>query len=139
MGNGQENLIPFNELTEEERRELAKKAGEASGVARREKKTLREMVKIFGELKVEGKAARAMEELGIEKNLQTRFMQGVVALFNKANKGDTAAFNAIRDIIGEKPVEKTQIAGALDTSITIGYVESGVKPSETEADVENIE
>lgn len=41
MGNGQENLIPFNELTEDERRELARKAGEASGVARREKKTLR--------------------------------------------------------------------------------------------------
>jgi len=136
MGNGQENLIPFNELTEDERRELAKKAGEASGVARREKKTLREMVKIFGELKVEGKAARAMEELGIEKNLQTRFMQGVVALFNKANKGDTAAFNAIRDIIGEKPVDKTQVSGGLDANIVVGYVESGHKPVASEAEVE---
>jgi Holliday junction resolvasome RuvABC ATP-dependent DNA helicase subunit len=136
MGHGQENLIPFNELTEDERRELAKKAGEASGVARREKKTLREMVKIFGELKVEGKAARAMEELGIEKNLQTRFMQGVVALFNKANKGDTAAFNAIRDIIGEKPVDKTQVSGGLDANIVVGYVESGHKPVASEAEVE---
>lgn len=33
-----ENLIPFNQRTEDERREIAKKAGIASGASRRAKK-----------------------------------------------------------------------------------------------------
>lgn len=132
----EENLIPFQDRTEKERRELAKKAGEASGEARRKKRTLREMVRTFGELQVEGKAARAMEELGIERGMQNRFMQGVVSLFNKANKGDVSAFNAIRDIIGEKPVDETKLTGALDTSIQIGFVETGIEPVNNESEVD---
>jgi hypothetical protein len=128
----EQNLKPCEyQLSQEE----AKKGGIASGKARREKKTLREMVELFGRLKVDGKAARAMEDLGIGKDMQTRFMQGVVSLFNKANKGDVGAFNAIRDIIGEKPVEKTQLQGTLDTNITIGYVESGHQPVTNEEEI----
>lgn len=128
----EQNLKPCEyQLSQEE----AKKGGIASGKARREKKTLREMVELFGRLKVDGKAARAMEDLGIGEDMQTRFMQGVVSLFNKANKGDVGAFNAIRDIIGEKPVEKTQLQGTLDTNITIGYVESGHQPVTNEEEI----
>lgn len=128
----EQNLKPCEyQLSQEE----AKKGGIASGKARREKKTLREMVELFGRLKVDGKAARAMEDLGIGKDMQTRFMQGVVSLFNKANKGDVGAFNAIRDIIGEKPVDKTQLQGTLDTNITIGYVESGHQPVTNEEEI----
>lgn len=132
----EENLIPFQDRTEKERRELAKKAGKASVEARRKKRTLREMVRAFGELQVEGKAAHAMEELGIEREMQNRFMQGVVSLFNKANKGDVSAFNAIRDIIGEKPVDETKLTGALDTSIQIGFVETGIEPVSSESEVD---
>ena len=132
----EENLIPFQDRTEKERRELAKKAGKASVEARRKKRTLREMVRTFGELQVEGKAAHAMEELGIEREMQNRFMQGVVSLFNKANKGDVSAFNAIRDIIGEKPVDETKLTGALDTSIQIGFVETGIEPVSSESEVD---
>jgi hypothetical protein len=128
----EQNLKPCEyQLSQEE----AKKGGIASGKARREKKTLREMVELVGRLKVDGKAARAMEDLGIGEDMQTRFMQGVVSLFNKANKGDVGAFNAIRDIIGEKPVEKTQLQGTLDTNITIGYVESGHQPVTNEEEI----
>ena len=132
----EENLIQFQDRTEKERRELAKKAGKASVEARRKKRTLREMVRTFGELQVEGKAAHAMEELGIEREMQNRFMQGVVSLFNKANKGDVSAFNAIRDIIGEKPVDETKLTGALDTSIQIGFVETGIEPVSSESEVD---
>ena len=63
-------------------------------------------------------------------------MQPVVALFNKANKGDVGAFNAIRDIIGEKPVDKTQLSGGFDTNIQIGFVETGIEPVGSEEDVD---
>ena len=136
MANEQNLKPPFtSEQNREEAAKNGRKGGIASGEAKRKNKTLREMVELFGRLKVDGKAARAMEDLGIGKDMQTRFMQGVVSLFNKANKGDVGAFNAIRDIIGEKPVEKTQLQGTLDTNITIGYVESGHQPVTNEEEI----
>lgn len=116
--------------------EIARKGQQAAMAKKKEKKKLRELVEIFGRLKVDGKAARAMDDLGIDKDLQTRFMQGVVSLFNKANKGDVSAFNAIRDIIGEKPVDETKLTGTLDTNVQIGYVETGVTPVSNENDID---
>ena len=107
MAHNEDNLIPANKRTEEELRKMTRNGGLASVKARREKKKLREMVEIFGSLKVDKKNSRLMEDLGIDEEYHTRFMQGVVSLFSKANKGDVAAFNAIRDIIGEKPVDET--------------------------------
>jgi hypothetical protein len=136
MANEQNLKPPFtSEQNREEAAKNGRKGGIASGEAKRKNKTLREMVELFGRLKVDGKAARAMEDLGIGEDMQTRFMQGVVSLFNKANKGDVGAFNAIRDIIGEKPVDKTQLQGTLDTNITIGYVESGHQPVTNEEEI----
>ena len=43
------NLIPFTDLTEEQRREMAKKAGRASGAARAELARSSELfVRVFG-------------------------------------------------------------------------------------------
>lgn len=128
------------EFTSEQSRTKAahngKKGGKASGEARRAKRTLRELVEIFGNLAVSADAKQKMKEIGIPEELWTRKMQPVVALYNKANKGDVGAFNAIRDITGEKPVEKTQLSGGLDNNITIGFVETGIEPVATEEDVD---
>lgn len=136
MKGNQKNLIPNKDRTPEELREITRKGGERSGEVRRQKKKLRELAEMFGALKVEGNNAQKMAELGIPESEQTRFMQGVVALFNKANKGDVAAFNAIRDLIGEKPVDETKLTGNLDTRVEIGYVETGVEPVSREEDVD---
>lgn len=116
--------------------EIARKGQQAAMAKKKERKKLRELVEIFGRLKVDGKAARAMNDLGIDKDLQTRFMQSVVSLFNKANRGDVSAFNAIRDIIGEKPVDETKLSGGLDNHIEIGFVNTGIEPVSSEADVD---
>jgi len=133
MAKGQENLVP---LSTEKAREIGKKGGEASVQSRRKKKTLRELVELFGELGVNPDTRKLMKQLGIPEDLMTRKMQPVVALFNKANKGDVSAFNAIRDIIGEKPVDETKLTGALDTSIQIGFVETGIEPVSSESEVD---
>lgn len=133
MAKGQENLVP---LSTEKAREIGKKGGEASVQSRRKKKTLRELVELFGELGVNSDTRKLMKQLGIPEDLMTRKMQPVVALFNKANKGDVSAFNAIRDIIGEKPVDETKLTGALDTSIQIGFVETGIEPVSSESEVD---
>lgn len=129
----EQNLKPqAHILTVEEQ----SKGGAASVEARRAKKTLRELVELFGELGVSDEARKKMKAIGIPEELWTRKMQPVVALFNKANKGDVGAFNAIRDIIGEKPVEKTQLSGGFDTNIQIGFVETGIEPVGSEEDVD---
>lgn len=132
----EKNLIPQSQRSPKEVRENGRKGGKASGEARRAKRTLRELVEIFGNLAVSDEARKKMKEIGIPEELWTRKMQPVVALYNKANKGDVGAFNAIRDITGEKPVEKTQLSGGLDNNITIGFVETGIEPVATEEDVD---
>ena len=130
------NLIPNNQRSPSEVRENGRKGGVASGETRRAKKTLRERVKMFGELKVEGRSARAMIEMGIAPEDTDRFTQAAVSLFQKALKGDVAAFNAIRDIIGEKPVDETKNVMSLENEITINFVETGVNPVNSEDDID---
>lgn len=129
----EQNLRPSQyKLTQEEQ----KKGGIASVKARREKKTLAQRVKMFGEMMVDGKTAKTMSQMGIQPEDQDRFTQAAISLFQKAMKGDVSAFNAIRDIIGEKPVDETKLTGALDTSIQIGFVETGIEPVSSESEVD---
>ena len=129
-----EDLKPVR--TKAEAKERGAKGGKASGEARRAKRTLRELVEIFGNLAVSDEARKKMKEIGIPEELWTRKMQPVVALFSKANKGDVSAFNAIRDIVGEKPVDRTQLEGSFDTRLEIGFVETGIEPVSSEEDVD---
>jgi hypothetical protein len=115
--------------------EHGQKGGVASGESRRRKRTLREMVEIFGELGVSDKTRKMMKELDIPEDLMTRKMQPVVALYNKAGKGDVAAFNAIRDITGEKPVDETKVTGNIATEITINLIHTGIEPVNDESEI----
>lgn len=83
------NLIPNYERTPEERQEIARKGGIASGEARRRKKTLKEELIIL-----------------LETNDNNTKIS--VALLQKALNGDIQAFTTIRDTIGEKPVDKVE-------------------------------
>ena len=85
------NLIPNSKRTPSERRENAKKAGRASGVSRRRRKTFKELL--------EGTYGEAV----------------VASMLEAALAGDVKAFVAIRDTVGEKPVEKvaSEIEGGL--------------------------
>ena len=95
-----ENLFQNKETTPEERRENARKAGKASGEARRRRKAMRE----------------AFEEMLAQKytNAQGQEMDGTTILcmkqFQNALNGDLKAFIAIRDAVGEAPVQQIELA-----------------------------
>lgn len=91
---GEENLIPLSERAKEEQREIQKKAGIASGKARREKKMFQEAVL---------NALKAKDTDGM-----TMLEKGVVAVIERMLKGDTKAFEVLRDTAGEKPTEKVE-------------------------------
>lgn len=90
----------FQDRTAEEQREIARKGGIASGKARAEKRDLR----------------RALEML-LEKDWEDKYgnkMTGTDAvalkLFEQAMKGNIKAFETLRDTVGQKPVEKVEVA-----------------------------
>jgi hypothetical protein len=39
------------------------------------------------------------------------------SIYQKAKRGDVQAFNSIRDLIGEKPSEKHELAGGVDPNV----------------------
>ena len=89
-----ENLVPLSERSEEERREIAKQGGIASGEARRKRKKMKECLEVILESETHYDFA---DMTGIEAVAKS--------LFNKALDGDTRAILTIRDMIGEKPKE----------------------------------
>lgn len=94
----EQNLIPNEQRTPEERRANAQKAGIASGKARRKKKMMRE----------------AFEELLSREYVDSNGneVDGTSALaakvFKQAMGGDLKAFEIIRDTTGQKPVERVE-------------------------------
>lgn len=89
MANTQ-NLIKNEDLTPSQRRENASKAGKASAEAKKKRKTLRdELITLLLSGDTQNKISLAMIE--------------------KAMKGDTKAFEVIRDTIGEKPKDKLEL------------------------------
>lgn len=68
MATGTENLIPFNERTEEEQKEIARKGGIASGKVRQEKATMKKTLEMLLEsTNNTGKTYRELSTLGLIK------------------------------------------------------------------------
>lgn len=105
----EQNLIPMNKRTESERRELARKGGEASGKARAEAKTTREIAKMLDNLAVTGKNKELLEQLGVPTDDQTQQTVRLVALHKKTMGGDVAAIKLWLEIIGEAPTSAVKI------------------------------
>ncbi len=100
-------------LTPAQRKDRAKKAGQASGEARRKKKTMQELMKatLMLALKTDGKITDADLEKSLPelagKNMSV--MQALVlAQVKRGLEGDGYAFDRIMELIGEK-VSKQEI------------------------------
>lgn len=103
-------LVQNQERTPSERRESAIKAGIASGDARRKKKALKEMMELALQMEEQNEGYRSrMLKAGWEPENMTQMTVITQGLIQKAKAGDVQAYNAIRDIIGEKPVDESKI------------------------------
>lgn len=97
--------------TSEEAREAGKKGGKRSAQVRRERKTLRQELEILLTEEIHDKNGKAMDT---QKALGT-------SLIKAALNGSVQAFVAIRDTIGEKPVEKVDVQAADFTALEAAY------------------
>lgn len=93
-----ENLIPFNKRTESERREIATKAGIASGEARREKRDRHKRIQELFALAVKDPKLKAnLEKMGIDvtdADLETAADARVMV--ELLRKGDYKAWQAMK-------------------------------------------
>lgn len=96
----------FDELTADEQRQIASKGGIASGEARRRKRDIRLALEALLEREYKGKDGTSIS--GAE----------AIALkqMERALKGDTRAFEVVRDTVGQKPIDKVE---STNTNIVI--------------------
>ena len=115
------NLKPFNERTESEVREIAKRGGIKSGESRREKANLKKQLQVFLE-------AEATKDKNGEPLTGAELMVKV-AVREMAN-GNPRFWELIRDTAGFKPVDKVQVS-EVDQAV-IEEVEAMVLDAEEE-------
>ena len=95
--------------TTEQAREIGRKGGLASAKARAEKKQLKELLELA--------LSQPSEIVDGEDN----YTAITAALVQKAIQGDTKAYEVIRDTLGQKPTEQTQMD--LTAKIEVDYGE----------------
>lgn len=100
----EKNLIPMDQRSKEEARELGRKGGQASGAARRRKRSLKEAADLFLSLPVtDRKTFNRMTKAGIDPSDVDYQMAMLVGLTLAATEGDARAGRLIKDIIGDDP------------------------------------
>lgn len=110
MANNIQNLKPRTTLSKEEAKEMGKKGGIASGEARKNKRLMKEQLSMLLSLEVKNeKIKEQLKVLGIPEDDMNNQMALLVAMLNKATKGDIQAANFIRDTSGQKPVEIQEV------------------------------
>lgn len=107
----------MSERSKEEVREIARRGGIKSGETRRRKKTMKENLELLLTMSV-GKGKKADIEKGdnikeYAKENVTVEQAMLIAQIQKALKGDAQAFEMIRDLIGEKPVDKKEVSASV--------------------------
>ena len=97
-----ENLVPTTALTEEERRAMARRAGKASGKARRQKRTLRELAEIIGSMPTKNpKTIAIMEKAGFKPEEMTNDAATMLAMQLKSQAGDVSAAKLLAEMRGQ--------------------------------------
>lgn len=112
---GKQNLIPGGARTSAGRRENARKAGKASGEARRAKKTMREYAEFLLSLPVNDvKKKNKLAKMGVPAEDMDNKLAVVAALMMEAQAGYVPAAKELRSIIGEDSQQNNDALERLD-------------------------
>ena len=90
--NNEQNLIPLNQRTKEEQREIQVAGGIASGEARREKATMRKTLEMMLD---------EVADIEGNENKLTYKQLATIGLLKGAIRGDNANYKTILEVIGE--------------------------------------
>lgn len=105
----EENLIPIQERTTSEAREISSKGGKNSGVSRRRKKDMKAKMKLLLSLKPNQSQATILDVLGIPEEDADNEMLMLVSMFQAVVEDrDTKAFSHVMDVLG-KSVQREEL------------------------------
>ena len=101
----EENLIPFNERTEKEQREIQRKGGIASGKTRRKKANMKKTLEALLVSKVSNpQLSRVLQDMGFEDDYESALL--LVAM-QKALKGSSRHMELISKIVNSEGAKDT--------------------------------
>ena len=126
----QEDLIPLNQRTKDEQKEIARQGGIASGVARRRKKTYAELAEIIGTQKVSEENGRKLKKLGVTNGDQTNDALAVARIFLGMQNGNPKMTELWLKLRGEMPKEETNLNMSVsgEAQVTIYLPEKDPEP-----------
>lgn len=121
----QEDLIPLNQRTKDEQKEIARQGGIASGAARRRKKTYAELAEIIGTQKVSEENGRKLKKLGVTNGDQTNDALAVARIFLGMQNGNPKMTELWLKLRGEMPKEETNLNISNAPTININFPDDG--------------
>lgn len=121
-----ENLIPFNQRTESEKRKIAKMGGKKSGEVRREQKTYREMAKAMLSATItDENMLNELKAYGLtETDIKTYTLLGMI---KASANGSHNAFDRLMELTGEasqtttsEEEKQTELLKAIEKAVKDG-------------------
>lgn len=124
----EKNLIPFNERTESEQREIAQKGGIASGAARRRKRSMRQAADYYLSLpETDRRRVNAMLRDQIDPEDVDNQMSVVMGIAEQAKRGNPQAATVLLKMLGEETVQENPAADALESARKLlGGIDSAI-------------
>ena len=104
----EENLIPVTKRTKSEAREISKKGGQASGAARRKKKTMKQVANYLLSLPVVEELQEEMIQSGIASDDADNQTALVFSMMQRAIKGNVTAAQFIANITGSTAMTEAE-------------------------------
>lgn len=115
----------FDKMTPEQRAEMGRRGGIASGEAKRRKKAMRERLEIMLDMPLkDGRLAdiEAIQSFAALKGKNITVADAMmIAQIQNALKGDTSAAVFVRDTAGQNPSLKVETDIDMDLNITVDY------------------
>ena len=99
----EKNLIPFDERTENEQREIARQGGIASGIARREKKTVQKILNDFlsTAAKDSPQVSKLAAKMGLQDDGSIKDLFTIVCTLNTLKDGNLSDLERLSKLLGE--------------------------------------
>lgn len=119
-----ENLVPMNKRSKNEARSLGAKGGIASGISRRRKRDMQQALNAILDMPLKKGKLQQIRNLSEVKGKNITAEQAMLlAMVNKALKGDVRAATWVRDTAGCKPVDRVEIDEVTTAVLTDEYIE----------------
>ncbi len=98
------NLIPQSKRTKDEQREIARKGGIASGVARREKKTVQKILNDFLSMSAKDnpQVAKLAAKMGLKSDDSIKDLFTIVCTLNTLKDGNLSDLERLSKLLGEQ-------------------------------------